>query len=229
MTSAFSILGRGQAGRALASAWGPACTLLPHDARPDGWVLLAVPDRAIAELAGHFPGRCVHLSGSLHLPGVPSAHPLTSFDGQARDWSGTPLAVTGDVPALLLEAFRGLGFLPFPLAPDQKALYHACAVLTSGHAATLWLGAGHLLEQAGIRLPGRGLMPLAESTVRNIADRGAEGLTGPFVRGDGATIARDAEALPGPWRDVFLSLGPLGREEIPPARSQAGSGKGEPR
>lgn len=229
MTSAFSILGRGQAGRALAAAWEGAVPLLPHHARPEGWVLLAVPDRAIAELAGHFPGRCVHLSGSLHLPGVPSAHPLTSFDGQARDWSGTPLAVTGDVPASVLGAFRRLGFLPFPLEPDQKALYHACAVLTSGHAASLWLGAARLLEQAGIKLPGRGLVPLAESTVRNIAGRGAEGLTGPFARGDEATISRDAEALPEAWREVFLRLGRLGQEATPPARSQAESGIGDPR
>jgi hypothetical protein len=27
------------------------------------------------------------------------------------------------------------------------------------------------------------------------------------VRGDAATIARDAAALPEPWRDIFLRLG----------------------
>lgn len=207
MAVQFSILGRGRVGRALGAAWGERVALLSHQARPEGWVLLAVPDAAIAELAGAFPGRCVHVSGSLDLPQVPCAHPLSSFDGEVRDWRGTPLAVTGGVPLGIREAFEILGFEPFALAPEQKALYHACAVLTSGHAASLWLGAQRLLEQEGLRLPGRGLVPLMEATLRNVAEHGAEGRTGPFVRGDEATIARDAEALEPEWREIFLKLG----------------------
>lgn len=207
MAVQFSILGRGRVGRALGAAWGERVALLSHQARPEGWVLLAVPDAAIAELAGAFPGRCVHVSGSLDLPQVPCAHPLTSFDGEVRDWRGTPLAVTGGVPLGIREAFEILGFEPFALAPEQKALYHACAVLTSGHAASLWLGAQRLLEQEGLHLPGRGLLPLMEATLRNVVEHGAEGRTGPFVRGDEATIARDAEALEPEWREIFLKLG----------------------
>lgn len=209
MTNRFSILGRGRAGRALAAAWGERVDLLPHEASPEGFVLLAVPDRAVAELAQAFPGRCAHLSGSLVLPGVPGLHPLTSFDGEARDWTGTPLALDGDPPAWLTAAFTGLGFLPFRLDPALRALYHACAVLTSGHAATLWLGAQGLLAERGIQLPGRGLLPLAEATLRNVEARGAAGRTGPFVRGDRPTIEADAAALPEAWRDVFLKLGAL--------------------
>lgn len=207
MEAEFTILGRGRAGRALGEAWGARVDLVSHEASPSGLVLLAVPDDAIALQAGRFPGRCAHLSGSLHLEGVPCLHPLTSFDGEARDWRGTPLALTGEVPPLFRTAFEELGFLPFPLAPEQKALYHACAVLTSGHAATLWLNAARMLEEAGVPLPGRGLLPLAEATIRNIEHWGARGRTGPFVRGDEATIARDAAALPEPWRRLFLELG----------------------
>jgi hypothetical protein len=207
MVPEFTILGRGRAGRSLAGAWGDLVRLLPRDAEPDGFVLLAVPDDAIIPQAARFSGRCAHLSGSLHLPGVPCAHPLTSFDGEARDWRGTPLAVTGELPAFLRSAFEALGFLPFELKPELKPLYHACAVLTSGHAATLWLGAAKLMEDAGVPLPGRGLMPLAEATLRNISEKGSAGLTGPFVRGDEATIARDAAALPEVWREIFLKLG----------------------
>ena len=207
MTIEFTILGRGRAGRALAEAWGPRVALLEHMARPEGLVLLAVPDRAVPELATCFPGRCVHLAGSLHLEGVPCAHPLTSFDGRARDWTGTPLAITGAVPDALRRAFGDLGFAAFDLPGELKPLYHAAAVLTSGHAATLWLGAEALLRAQGVALPGRGLLPLAEATLRNVAERGAAGRTGPFVRGDEATIERDADALPGPWREIFLKLG----------------------
>jgi len=207
MEAEFTILGRGRAGRALAAAWGGRVQLAAHEADPRGPVLLAVPDDALAIQAARFPGRCAHLSGSLHLEGVPCLHPLTSFDGEARDWRGTPLALTGEAPPLFRVAFEELGFLPFPLAPQQKALYHACAVLSSGHAATLWLNAARMLAEAGVQLPGRGLLPLAEATVRNIEHRGAHGRTGPFVRGDEATIARDAAALPEPWHRLFLELG----------------------
>jgi predicted short-subunit dehydrogenase-like oxidoreductase (DUF2520 family) len=166
-----------------------------------------VPDRAVPEVAVRFPGRCVHLAGSLHIPGVPCAHPLTSFDGRARDWTGTPLAITGAVPDDLRRAFGDLGFAAFDLPAELKPVYHAAAVLSSGHAATLWLGAEALLRAQGVALPGRGLLPLAEATLRNVAERGAAGRTGPFARGDEATIARDAEVLPEAWREVFLKLG----------------------
>jgi predicted short-subunit dehydrogenase-like oxidoreductase (DUF2520 family) len=207
MPCEFSILGRGRAGRALAAAWGPRVGLLDHGARPAGLVLLAVPDGAIPGLAAQFPGRCVHLSGSLHLDGVPSAHPLVSFDGEPADWRDVPLALTGEVPAPIRGAFEDLGFAPFPLDPALKPLYHACAVLASPHAATLWLGAEALLREAGVVLPGRGLLALAESTLLNLRRHGSEGRTGPFVRGDGPTIQRDLEALPAAWRPLFLELG----------------------
>lgn len=207
MAERFSILGRGRAGRALAEAWGERVGLHGRGANPEGFVLLAVPDDAIAEAASRFPGRCAHLSGSLHLEGVPCLHPLTSFDGRAADWGGTPLAVTGDAPEFLGSAFRDLGFLPFSLPADLKPLYHACAVLSSGHAASLWLGAARLLADRGVALPGRGFLPLAEATLRNVEAKGDAGRTGPFVRGDEGTIARDAEALPPEWRAIFLDLG----------------------
>lgn len=210
MEPAFTILGRGRAGRALAEAWGARAALASHEADPAGWVLLAVPDDAIPFQAARFPGRCVHLSGSLHVEGAASAHPLTSFNGSAEDWTGTPLALTGTVPEPIREAFEALGFVPFHLPAELKPLYHACAVLTSGHAASLWLGAARLLKESGLELPGRGLLPLAETTLANVAKSGAAGRTGPFARGDGATIRRDAEALPEAWRRVFLELGSLG-------------------
>jgi len=209
MAVEFSILGRGRAGRALAAAWSGSAALLPSDAAPTGFVLLAVPDDAIPPQAARFPGRCAHLSGSLHLEGVPCAHPITSFDGEPADWRGTPLALTGTIPEFLVLAFRKLGFEPFRLEPRHKALYHAVAVLTSAHSATLWLGAAALLRASGIELPGRGLMPLVEATQRNIERLGEAGRTGPFVRGDEDTIARDAAALPEVWREIFLKLGHL--------------------
>ena len=205
MGESLTVLGRGKAGRALAQALG--VPNLAHDAKPDGLVLLAVPDFAIADIGRPFLGRCAHMSGSLHLDAIPAAHPLVSFDGTPRDWRGVPLALTGPVPAGIVSAFTSLGFAAFDLPPEQKPLYHAAAVLTSGHAATLWLGAANLLKRAGVELPGDGLLPLAKATLDNVAQHGSAGRTGPFVRGDQATIERDANALAEPWRSIFLNLG----------------------
>lgn len=227
MMSGLSIIGRGKAGRALALALG--VPNLSRDETPEGVVLLAVPDRAIAEVGGRFPGRCAHLSGSLHFPDIPAAHPLTSFDGRPGDWRGTPLALTGAVPRSIVDALTGLGFVPFELPPEHKALYHAAAVLTSGHAATLWLGAAQLLREVGIELPGDGLLPLARATLENVAAHGVAGRTGPFVRKDQETIDRDAAALPEPWRSLFRRLGeaPVGASHVPPA-DEPETGDGPP-
>ncbi|MCL1908794.1 MAG: DUF2520 domain-containing protein [Holophagaceae bacterium] len=229
MATHFTILGRGRAGRALAGALGDTVALKSHEAMPDGidgFVLLALPDSAIPECAPKFAGRCVHLSGSLHIDGVPSLHPLVSFDGTAKDWRGIPLAVTGEPPKLILDAFISLGFVPFDLPPELKPLYHACAVLASGHAATLWVAANLLLKASGINLPGRGMMGLAESTLNNVKQHGRGGITGPFVRRDEDTIQRDSAALPPEWRGLFEGLGRMVMEDLAfhPGSKQNGTG-----
>ena len=147
------------------------------------------------------------MSGSLNFGDIPCVHPLTSFDGNTGDWTDTPLALTGDVPPWMQAAFESLGFRSFTLPPEKKALYHAAAVLTSGHAATLWLEAQRILREGDIDLPGAGLWPLAEVTLENVRERGSEGRTGPFVRGDEQTITRDTEALPEEWKSLFASIG----------------------
>jgi hypothetical protein len=207
MHQTFSIIGRGKAGRSLAAAWKTRVSLHAREGRPEGWVLLAVPDDAILDMAQHFEGRCAHMSGSLNFPEIPCVHPLTSFDGESADWTGAPLAVTGEAPAEIVQAFEDLGFCPFKLEADKKALYHAAAVISSGHVATLWLEAARLLKEADIDLPGRGLWPLAEVTLKNVRDKGLKGRTGPFVRKDLSTITSDIDALPAEWKNLFREIG----------------------
>mgnify|MGYP001331985002 CR=1 FL=1 len=207
MHQSLSIIGRGKLGRALAEAWNGQVQLYSREGRPSGWVLLAVPDDQIESIAQHFQGRCVHLSGSRHFPHIPCAHPLTSFNGGVSDWSDTPLAITGQVPDFITDAFRDLGFAPFSLPAEKKALYHAAAVFTSGHAATLWLLVDKLLRDNDVHLPGRGIWPLAEKTLLNLQERGEAGRTGPFVRNDTETIKRDTDALPESLQSLFALIG----------------------
>ena len=55
-------------------------------------------------------------------------------------------------------------------------------------------------------LTGQGTVAF-DATLKNISNKGNAGRTGPFVRGDEVTIARDAAALPEAWSAIFLSLG----------------------
>ena len=235
MAIEFTILGRGRAGRALAAAWGDRVALTSHEGSPGGWVLLAVPDAAVEDLASKFQGRCVHLSGSLHLEGVPCAHPLTSFDGEARDWRGTPLAVTGELPLGIRTAFEALGFMPFVLPAHLKPLYHACAVLSSGHAASLWVGAARLLEEAGVALPGRGVSAPGGSDPPQCGREGRRGTHRPLREegrghhraGRGGSACRMAGDFPAPGEN---DLNPLDWDlgNIPPGIAWGGRRWGVP-
>ena len=227
MSAEFTILGRGRAGRALAAALGERVFLQPRDAEPEGAVLLALPDRALQEYSAKFRGRCAHLSGSLLIEGVPSLHPLVSFDGGAADWRGAPLAVTGQPPLPILNALVSLGFIPFDLPANLKPLYHACAVLASGHVATLFVAATEMLKSSGIALPGSGLAPLAHTAINNAAKHGRKGITGPFARGDRETIQRDLNALPEEWRGVFECVGEMGKQSAFAGVAQESWGKKE--
>jgi CRISPR-associated endonuclease Csn1 len=174
----------------------------------------------LQDYSAKFKNRCAHISGSLHIEGVPSLHPLVSFDGEAADWRGAPLAVTGEPPQPILAALISLGFAPFDLSPHLKPLYHACAVLASGHIATLFAAATEILKSSGIALPGNGLAPLAQTAINNAAKHGREGITGPFARGDRDTIQRDLNVLPEEWRGVFEGVGEMGKQPAFAAGSQ---------
>jgi hypothetical protein len=118
-----------------------------------------------------------------------------------------------------MEAFASLGFAPFNLPSSLKPLYHACAVMASGHLATLVLTAAEILKASGVELPGSGLAILARSAIANAAVHGKSGITGPFARGDEATIQRDCAALPDDWRRLFMEIGRMRKKK----GSQAGS------
>jgi predicted short-subunit dehydrogenase-like oxidoreductase (DUF2520 family) len=89
-----------------------------------------------------------------------------------------------------------LGGDPFRLDEAMRPLYHAAAVLASNDLVVLTAAAGELLAAAGVPDPARAMRALQGATLENIADLGpAQALTGPAVRGDAGTVARNLEAL----------------------------------
>jgi predicted short-subunit dehydrogenase-like oxidoreductase (DUF2520 family) len=120
------------------------------------------------------------LSGATRFPG--SAVAITPSEGPAADQArqaGFALA-------------RGLGALPFLLADNKRALYHAAAVMACNYLVTLEHCAENLFVQSGMAaeqaLPL--FIPLVRATLDNVAAHGAiAALTGPLSRGDEATIS----------------------------------------
>jgi predicted short-subunit dehydrogenase-like oxidoreductase (DUF2520 family) len=208
-----AIVGAGRLGRALAPALRDAGVTVdgPLGRGADGGeadvVVLAVPDAEIAVAAAAIaprPGRLVgHCSGALTLAPLGahegfSLHPLMSvpLDGASR-LAGAAAAVAGATPhahAVATALAYRVGLTPVAVADEDRAAYHAAASIASNFLVTLEAAAERMAESAGI---GRAaLVPLVRATLENWASMGPErALTGPLVRGDEETVARQREAV----------------------------------
>ena len=169
-----------------------------HEVEPQGadLVLLTVPDRAIAEVAGSVaPGPWVaHTSGATTLDALAphsrrfSVHPLQTF-ARARgpeQFDGAWAAVSGETAEALAAGFelaRLLGLRAFELADEDRPLYHAGATVAASFLVTIHEIAAELFRAAGA--PPEALEPLMRRTIENGFQP-----TGPHVRGDWETVER---------------------------------------
>jgi predicted short-subunit dehydrogenase-like oxidoreductase (DUF2520 family) len=144
-------------------------------------------------------------------------HPLVALASgpQAhRRLEGAWFGIEGDVDATNQAGVlaRWLGGHTFALQADRMALYHAAAVMASNYVVTLTHVARSVMTAAGIS-PEQALLalvPLLASSVANLQGvrNPADGLTGPFARGDAAAVARHLDALAGsPAADLYRHLG----------------------
>lgn len=190
----------------------------PRAARAAEVVLIGTPDGAIEEaceeIAGAVgPGHAVaHLSGATTLDAlspaasagatVLSIHPFQTMpdvDAAIARLPGSGIAVTAlsEEGHLLGERLASdAGGLPFRLADEWKPLYHAAAVFASNYLVAMAGLAEEMLRTAGLADPVGLAMPLQRATLDNVAAMGpGPALTGPAVRGDAVTVARNLEAL----------------------------------
>jgi predicted short-subunit dehydrogenase-like oxidoreductase (DUF2520 family) len=180
-------------------------------------ILLAVPDDAIARVAGSvrmYGGQAmVHTSGLLgaaaHAPAmaagtqVGSFHPLVAFADLERALAalhGATVAIEGDeqLLELLARMADALGATPVRLAPGAKPAYHAAAVLAAGGFDALLDAIAELGRVAGLDEAGSLAIyaPLIEQTLGNARGLGiAAALTGPMTRADSGTVAAHLAAL----------------------------------
>lgn len=167
-------------------------------------VFLCVPDGEIEPAAQLIaPGRLVgHASGATTLaPLAPheafSAHPLISASNRKARFAGVGCAIAGTTDrarGVAKEIATRLGMRPFAVAEADRALYHAAASMASNYFVTLEGAAERLFAMCGV--PRELVAPLVQSAVDNWAELGArDALTGPVVRGDDATVARQRAAI----------------------------------
>lgn len=184
-----------------------------------GALFLTVPDAVIGGVGSRLrkavkKGTIVmHCSGALSsdiLAGfrgigasVGSLHPLRSFASPDCDLPcGTETAFyfEGDSAAksFAKQVTQALGAPFYEIQTQDKALYHAAAVISSNFLVALEYYALRCLEKAGIRRPQglASLLPLIQSTVDNMSTAGVPGaLTGPVERSDTETIRKHLEAM----------------------------------
>lgn len=150
---------------------------------------------------------------------VGSMHPLISFSDPvlgSEQFSKGYFCVEGGDRAVTTaqEMVKALGGTAFSIESGRKSLYHAAAVTACGHVVALLDIAFGLLAECGLSKEDaqRALLPLVESTVRNLGTQSSEdALTGPFARADVSTVERNIEAVSGAGDEdalaVFLLLG----------------------
>ena len=134
---------------------------------------------------------------------VGSMHPLVSIsdrDSDADIFRNAFFCLEGDRVAVSAarSIVRQLGGQSFLLSSNNKPLYHAAAVLASGHMVALFDIASEMLVQCGLSQPRARaiLIPLLRSTVANLSTRSpARALTGTFARGEAATARRHLAAI----------------------------------
>jgi predicted short-subunit dehydrogenase-like oxidoreductase (DUF2520 family) len=183
-------------------------------------ILIATPDRAIAEVAQvlariggeELRGKIVlHTSGALESSVLKAAndlgaetgsmHPLQSFTGVGvMSLRGTVFAVEGTAIAVRAarQIARSLGGTPVKIAGQKKATYHAAAALAAGHLLALEEAAMRVMMSAGMkrREALRGLLPLTRQVLDNLERFGPKASwTGPLSRGDFGVVSEHWAAL----------------------------------
>ena len=188
-----------------------------RELEPADLFLITVPDDQIVSVAAELSRlelerktTALHTSGALSAGVLAplrekgwhtgSVHPLISVSDGDAALSGGFWSVEGDATALRLARtiVKDLGGKSFSIRSEDKPLYHAAAVMTSGNVVALFDVALEMLVQCGLtrKMAHTILLPLLTSTVQSLATKDpSAALTGTFSRGDIETVKRHLAAL----------------------------------
>ncbi|HEX7020159.1 MAG TPA: DUF2520 domain-containing protein [Gemmatimonadaceae bacterium] len=213
-----AIIGAGRLGTALAAALRQAKIHVDgpfgRDIDPTAAdvVLLCVPDAAVGGVALRLPKGAIvgHCSGALTLDALAphealSMHPLMTVTARGAEFRGAACAIAASserARGVAMALARALGMHPIAVADADRALYHAAASLASNYLVALEGAAERLASRVGVDRAD--LAPLVRAALENWLTQGAAGaLTGPVVRGDVETVARQRAAVAGAEPDLL--------------------------
>ena len=160
---------------------------------------------------------------------IGSLHPLLSISDPksgADLFSRAFFSVEGGARAVRLarSIVHDLGGQAFSIPADAKALYHAAALTASPNIIALFDIALEMLASCGLsrRRAQQVLLPLVESTLTNLKLQDPKrALTGPFKRGDAATIRKHIAAMKSAnLHDALAAYALLGRRSLALAKTQ---------
>ncbi|NNF52414.1 MAG: DUF2520 domain-containing protein [Gammaproteobacteria bacterium] len=192
-----------------------------HEFEPAPIWMIGTPDEAIGDVSRVLT-RCnwvrqgdvvFHLSGALSSTvldecseigaSVASLHPVQNFanpEVSVGQFAGTWCALEGDGAAtqILRQAVEAIGGQVIAIAPHQKTLYHAGAVMACNYLVALLDVSLDILRTAGVsREQGAALLaPILRATVENVIEQGVDNaMTGPIARGDIDIVERHIREL----------------------------------
>ncbi len=196
-------------------------------------VFITVSDDAIAQVSasvnwpeGRGAVHCCGAAGSALLASTQASgvycgsfHPLQTFTPLPADDDTSTLAAARQRLGGITFAVEGSGWLrqtlesmasdlgsrTIEIAPEDRALYHASAVMSCGAIVGLLRCAAALWQQMGVDQEAafESLLPLARTTMENAATLGPDAATtGPVARGDVTTVGTHLEALTSSAPDV---------------------------
>lgn len=188
-----------------------------HWLDPADAYLITTPDDQIREVAARLTRlkvarrvTALHTSGALSAEAlaplrrkgwnIGSIHPLISVTSVETLLQNAFWSIEGDTPArrLARRIVRDLEGKSFTISAEDKALYHAAAVMSSGNVVALFDVAVEMLIQCGLnrKMARKILLPLLASTINNLQTKDpVHALTGTFSRGDIETVKRHLKAL----------------------------------
>jgi predicted short-subunit dehydrogenase-like oxidoreductase (DUF2520 family) len=212
-------------------------------------LIISTPDDKIRETARAIASTIEERGAvrtALHTSGALSSDELMSLrDAGVRIGSMHPLVAVSDAVSgadSLSRAFfclegervalrvarkivRSLGARSFHIDTREKSLYHAAAVMASGHTVALFDIATEMLVRCGLA-PKEArslLLPLLRSTLDNLSKHEpSRALTGTFARADLETVRRHLQAIKSsdvPYALAAYTL--LGRRSLQLARRRA--------
>lgn len=169
--------------------------------------------KGIDEEKGNRGRTALHASGALSSAALQSLrevgfatgsmHPLVSVSDSvhgAQSLGSAFFCVEGSAAAVHVarRLVRSLGAQSFSISAQDKTLYHAAAVMASGHVTALFDIAMEMLARCGLTKSRarKVFLPLLQSTFENLRTTDpAHALTGTFARADTATVRRHLAAL----------------------------------